>query len=114
MLPIIFVAVAAVMAMHRARASRGRSCEFEPLEAYRLDIAGSICGIVGLLVLSFLRAPPVAWGVVAAVLFVGAALRAATSGVRCRWWRWSALVFVLGRESIGAECSWSPYYRVER
>ena len=44
-LPVIFVAVAGVMAMIAEGVGR-QFVEFEPLEAYRLDIAGSILGIV--------------------------------------------------------------------
>ena len=44
---------------------------FEPLEAYRLDILGSILGILAFSALSLLQAPPLAWGIVVAVIFVG-------------------------------------------
>ncbi len=40
---------------------------FEPLEAYRLDIVGSLTGIVTFAALSFMRLPPLGWGVAAAV-----------------------------------------------
>ena len=44
--------------------------QFEPLEAYKLDLIGSVLGIVGVAVLSFLHMPPVAWGVVAARVLI--------------------------------------------
>src|SRR3712207_8368396 len=37
---------------------RSAFAKFEPLEAYRLDLIGSVLGIVGFTVLSFLGAPP--------------------------------------------------------
>ncbi|MFN2629566.1 MAG: spermidine synthase, partial [Gaiellaceae bacterium] len=82
---------------------------FRPLEAYRLDILGSIVGIVLFSVLSFLWLPPVAWGVIAAVAF------AALLGRRTRWWQAAALlalVVLLAVESANSNDHWSPYYKV--
>src|SRR5436309_2659298 len=67
-LPIVFVTVAAVMAMIAEGAAR-TFVRFPPLEAYRLDIIGSILGIASFSALSFLGLPPIAWGIVASVLF---------------------------------------------
>src|SRR5215217_4430581 len=53
---------------------------FEPLEAYRLDILGSLTGIVTFAGLSFLRLPPLGWAVVAAIVF------AVLLGRRARRW----------------------------
>src|SRR5207253_1319867 len=69
MLPIIFVAIAVVMAMIAEGVAR-TFVLFEPLEAYRYDIMGSILGIGGFSLLSFLRAPPFAWGIVVAFIFI--------------------------------------------
>jgi len=112
-LPLIFGAVAAVMAFIAEGVGR-TFAEFEALEAYRLDIAGSLCGIVAFSLLSFAWAPPVAWGLVAAILF------AALFPQSRRWTLRAAqavaligLVFMLGRESIVPEWSWSPYYKID-
>ena len=43
---------------------------FEPLEAYRLDILGSIIGITAFSALSVLQTPPIAWGAVVGVAFL--------------------------------------------
>ena len=107
-LPFIFVAVALVMAMIAEGVAR-TFVEFEPLEAYRYDIAGSILGIVAFSALSFTWAPPFAWGAVAAVLF------AILLRPRLRVLQTVALiglVFMLGRESVVPEWSWSPYYKI--
>ena len=107
-LPFIFVAVATVMAMIAEGVAR-TFVEFEPLEAYRYDIAGSILGIVAFSALSFTWAPPVAWGAVVAVLFAVLLRR------RLRPLQLVALiglVIILGRESLVPVWSWSPYYKV--
>jgi SAM-dependent methyltransferase len=115
-LPVIFLAVAAVMAMIGEGVAR-QFVEFEPLEAYRLDIGGSLLGIGAFSVLSFLWAPPVAWGAVAAILF--GVLDAGDAHSRRIGWRavqvvaLVALALMLGRESVTQSVSWSPYYKVD-
>jgi hypothetical protein len=79
---------------------------FEPLEAYRLDILGSIGGIVLFSLLSFLRLPPIGWGAIASALFVVLIGR-----------RWQVLAVVpivalLAVESSHSADHWSPYYKV--
>jgi hypothetical protein len=56
-LPIVFLAVAAVMAMIGEGVAR-TFITFPALDAYRLDIAGSITGIAAFSVLSFRLAAP--------------------------------------------------------
>jgi hypothetical protein len=82
---------------------------FPPLEAYRLDVLGSLAGIGVFSLLSFLQLPPVAWGAIATVV-LGCLL-----GRRLRWWLLLALaatVTMLGLESAQAHHYWSPYYKV--
>ena len=107
-LPIIFAAVAGLMAMIAEGVAR-QFVKFEPLEAYRLDIAGSVLGIVGFSAVSFLWAPPVVWGVVTAVLFV------ILLPVRrpLQFVALAGLCLLLARESLEPAWSWSPYYKVE-
>jgi hypothetical protein len=107
-LPIVFLAVAGLMAMVAEGVGR-QFIKFESLEAYRLDIAGSLLGIIGFSVVSFLWAPPVLWGLITGVLFlVLLPVRRPLQVVALL-----GLVFMLGRESIVPEWSWSPYYKVE-
>jgi len=107
-LPVIFLAVAAVLAMIAEGVAR-TFARFEPLEAYRLDIAGSLAGIVGFSILSFLHAPPLAWGLVAAAVF----LATSRGGpVIARSAALLLLVALLGLETVQPGQSWSPYYRV--
>lgn len=108
MLPFVFLAVAAVMATIAEGVAR-TFVEFKPLEAYRYDIAGSILGIAAFSVLSFTWAPPVVWGVAAAILFAVLLLP------RIRPLQVVALamlVMSLGLESSLDHLSWSPYYKV--
>ena len=107
-LPIVFAAVAAIMTFIAQGVGRAFT-RFEPLEAYRLDIMGSILGIVAFTVLSFLRAPPWVWGVIAAVVFV-LLLRPSVRAVHAV--ALLALVVVLTDESLEGSNSWSPYYKV--
>lgn len=107
-LPVIFVAVAATMAMIAEGVARV-FVRFPPLDAYRLDLVGSILGIVGFSALSFLHAPPVVWGVVSGAVFLvllGRRIRLVDVGAIL------AVVALLGAEAFTAIHSWSPYYRV--
>lgn len=107
-LPLIFALVAIVMAAIAQGVAR-TFAQFEPLEAYRLDILGSLAGIVAFSLLSFLQWPPVAWGIVAAialVLLYGRSLRMLQSVSLL------GLVFVLLHESLNPMFFWSPYYKI--
>jgi hypothetical protein len=107
-LAVIFLVVAATMAFIGEGVAR-TFVKFEPLQAYRLDLFGSVLGIAGFSALSFLRVPPLGWGVVAGVAFLVLYLPhvkllqvAAIAG----------LLVVLAFESFAPGLSWSPYYKV--
>jgi spermidine synthase len=112
-LAVIFVVVAAVMAFVGEGVARTFK-RFEPLEAYKLDLIGSVLGILGFVVLSFLRAPPLAWGAIVALVFVVVYLPfsdrrfAIVQGLAL-----VGLLLVLGIESFAAGTYWSPYYKIE-
>jgi SAM-dependent methyltransferase len=108
-LGVIFLAVAAAMAFVAEGVARV-FVTFEPLEAYRLDLVGSLLGIAGFSLLSFLRVPPLGWGVVVA----GTLLALAVPRPRAvHVLPLLALLALLGAESFEAGASWSPYYKVE-
>ena len=107
-LPIIFAAVATVMAMLAEGVAR-EFVKFPPLEAYRLDIGGSILGIAAFSVLSFLWAPSIAWGVVVAIVYL---LVRRTGWVVLQGLALILMLVILGRESAFPFYSWSPYYQV--
>lgn len=107
-LPVIFVLVALVMASIAQGVSRTFSA-FEPLEAYRLDILGSLAGIATFTLLSFLGTPPAVWGAIVAIVFF--ALYGRTVRV-VQVVAVAGMLAVLVHESLNPSDRWSPYYRV--
>ena len=108
-LPAIFLLVATVMATLAEGVAR-TFVEFEPLEAYRWDIAGSILGIAAFSALSFMWAPPIAWGLTTAALFVLLLPRRIRP---IQLVALAGLLIMLGQESLVPFWSWSPYYKVQ-
>jgi hypothetical protein len=107
-LPCVFLAVAAVMATIGEGTAR-TFVQFRPLDAYRLDIAGSIAGIAAFSLLSFLDAKPVVWAVIVAlVMLLLFGRRAGLLQVVAAL----ALVGILWQESVSSTDIWSPYYRI--
>jgi hypothetical protein len=107
-LPVVFLAVAAVMATIGEGVAR-TFIRFRPLDAYRLDIAGSIVGIAAFSLLSFLDAKPVVWALVVAVVML------LLFGRRTGLLQVAAvvtLVTLLWSESLSSSDIWSPYYRI--
>ncbi|TME50840.1 MAG: spermidine synthase, partial [Chloroflexi bacterium] len=107
-LPVLFLGVAGVMMLIGEGVARTFR-RFPPLDAYRLDILGSLAGIIAFSALSFLGAPPVVWGVV-----VAAALVLLVDRHR-RVWQLPVLAIMLvllGLESLVSTDSWSPYYKI--
>ena len=107
-LPLIFLAVAAIMAGPGEMVGR---CfrQLPGLQAYRLDLIGSLAGVAAFTLLSFLGAAPVVWGGVVAVCYV------ILLGRRMPLVSRAALVVIVGLlaiESTAAGVSWSPYYEV--
>ncbi|MGZ5298811.1 MAG: spermidine synthase [Actinomycetota bacterium] len=66
-LSLIFLGVVAVMTVIAERVGR-LFAGFAPLDAYRLDVLGSICGIVAFSLLAFVDAGPLVWIVIAGVV----------------------------------------------
>ena len=107
-LPIIFIGVALVMTMVANGVARAFAA-FPPLDAYRLDIAGSLAGIIAFTLLSFTGAPPLAWGLLVVVAF-GVLLERPFRLVQIVGA--VALLLLLGLESASSLVSWSPYYKI--
>ncbi len=107
-LPVVFLAVAAVMATIGEGVAR-TFVRFRPLDAYRLDIAGSIAGIAAFSLLSFLDAKPVVWAlIVALVMLLLFGRRVGLLQIVAV----VALVMLLWSESLSSTDIWSPYYRI--
>jgi hypothetical protein len=60
LLPVLFVTVAALLATAAQRMAREMAA-LEPLRAYTLNIAGSLCGVLAFGAMSWLELPPVVW-----------------------------------------------------
>ncbi len=113
-LPVIFIAVAVIMA---GPGEIVGSCfhHLPRLEAYRLDLIGSLIGIAAFTLLSFAQAPSLVWGAITATLYAvllgrpgrGLAIAGAVG-----------LVALLAGETFiapatgGESVFWSPYYKV--
>jgi hypothetical protein len=113
MLPLVFVAAATIMAMVTQGVAR-QFAAFPALEAYRLDVIGSLAGIAAFALLSFLHAPPVAWGLVVAAVYLWLWLRSRpaihlAAGAAAL----VLLVAPLAAESMEPNTEWSPYYKVQ-
>jgi hypothetical protein len=107
-LPVLFGLTVFAMATIAEGVAR-LFARFEPLEAYRLDITGSLLGIVVFSVLSFLRVGPVAWGLVIGGLFL---LLSPKAGQLSTWIASAAIVAVFAAGWLAPNDTWSPYYRV--
>ncbi|MGN6634827.1 MAG: spermidine synthase [Oryzihumus sp.] len=107
-LAVVFLLTVGVLMALAQEAARAFA-SFAALDAYRLDIFGSLAGIVTFAALSFLRLPPLGWAVAAAAAF------AVLLGRRARGWpaaAIAALVLMLGAESLVGTFQWSPYYKI--
>jgi hypothetical protein len=107
-LAIVFVLVVGVMAGLGQAVAR-IFVRFRPLNAYRLDILGSIAGIAVFSLLSFLDQPPAVWGAVAGVGLVVLLLP------RPQLWQLAAaagVIALLVVESLLPGQLWSPYNKL--
>ncbi|MDX3899945.1 MAG: class I SAM-dependent methyltransferase [Sphingobium sp.] len=107
-LPLLFLLAAIILAGPAELVGRCFA-GLKPLTAYRYDLIGSLLGIVTFTTLSFLHAPSLAWGVIAAALYF--ALATARRRLVTVGWI-AALLFTLTLETMSPGVSWSPYYKV--
>jgi SAM-dependent methyltransferase len=109
-LPAIFLAVAAIMA---GPGELVGACftRLPRLDAYRLDLIGSLAGISAFTGLAFLDAPPFVWFAVVGALFVALLGR---PGVSISVTLLVALLLMLGYPMAhNKNVFWSPYYQVQ-
>ncbi len=111
-LPIVFAATALVL-MGPAELVGRCFPQLGRLEAYRYDLIGSLSGIALFTLLSYLDAPPLVWGVVAACAY-GVLLRPRSLVPHVALVVVPSLVIVaaLAVETFTAGAIWSPYYKV--
>ncbi|MFF4489872.1 spermidine synthase [Streptomyces sp. NPDC001544] len=107
-LPAIFLLTAVIMAgIGKITADLFR--RLPSLDAYRYDLLGSIIGSASFALLSWLRAPSVVWGVLAAaaLLILGGRRNTLLYGIPL-----TAMVVALFMETTNG-ISWSPYYKIQ-
>jgi hypothetical protein len=107
-LGVIFTLTVVVMGAIAHAVARTFS-KFPPLDAYRLDIVGSLAGIAVFSAIGFAQLPPFVWGLIVVVVL------AALLGREIRWWQLAALVamlVLLTIESLQPNEYWSPYYKI--
>jgi hypothetical protein len=107
-LSVIFLLTVAVLAGLAQEVAR-TFARFGPLEAYRLDVLGSLSGIAAFAGVSFLRLPPLGWAVLAAATYL------VLAGRRPRVWQVAGIgvvVALLGAQSVLGGFHWSPYYKI--
>jgi SAM-dependent methyltransferase len=107
MLPMIFVAVAGIMAA-LAHGVAVRFAQFEALEAYRLEIAGSLLGILTFAGVAFLGTSPLVWGAIIAAAF----LRLLSKRSFFQLAPLALLVALFAIGSFYPRSIWSPYYLI--
>ncbi len=108
-LPVIFTLVAVILAGVGMLVAEP-FFDLGRLDAYRYDLIGSLIGIAGFTLLSFLGAAPIVWGLVAVTLTIVLLLP------RPSVWVYGAAVVLLGflaAESFLSGAMWSPYYKIE-
>jgi SAM-dependent methyltransferase len=107
LLPLVFCATAASLATV-AHGVAVRFARFPPLDAYRLDILGSILGIVVFSALAFTGTGSLAWGVVIVATSIWLLGRPSLLQLVA----FGALLAVLALGTFRYETIWSPYYRL--
>lgn len=108
-LPVVFALSAAVLAGPAEIVGRCFA-RLRPLTAYRWDLIGSLAGILTFTVLSFLNAPSLVWGLIAAIPYLVLSDRSR----RIISVAWAiALIVPLAQESAQSNVVWSPYYKLQ-
>jgi SAM-dependent methyltransferase len=113
-LPVIFFMVTITMAAI-ARGVADLFHKFIPLQAYRLDIFGSITGILIFSILSFVNAAPIFWGVIVCLVFALLFLPEWKHIDRIALLQMAALCLIIGtlnHESSTPGSFWSPYSKI--
>ena len=113
-LPGIFIAVTLLMAAF-ANGTAEAFRSLPPLPAYRLEILGSLFGILTFTLLSFLQATPLVWGLCICLVYLS---------LQWHSWRFTSALWLIQlgaltcmlavfiSESTAAGHLWSPYYKI--
>ncbi len=105
-LPLVFAAVA-ICVFGPAQLVGASFRELAALDAYRLDLFGSLVGIVTFTSLALLGAPPLLWGALLVALFVALLGTARVVLFSC-----ALLLALFVADLPTGDVVWSPYYRI--
>lgn len=114
-LPIVFLTVSVVM----GSIAHGVASVFKqisPLQAYRLDIIGSLSGIVCFTLLSFLHSSPFVWILMICVIYIALFILESSSWNIPKMIQLLALALLLAfatGESAQTNIFWSPYSKIK-
>lgn len=115
-LPIVFLMVVTLMTAIADEVSR-EFLKFSPLQAYRLEILGSLLGVFVFSLISFLSFSPLTWGMVIFFIYLTLLANKRISG---SYWMTALQVLMLlimivifAKETLTPQHFWSPYYKIE-
>lgn len=109
-LPAVFLAVAFILAcIGNGIAHTFR--QMKNLDAYQFDLIGSLIGIVGFALLSFVGAPPIVWGIIVTVVFVWTLWPRRVAEAALLAIPLLVLLATWGVESREDNVLWTPYYK---
>ncbi|MBA3949940.1 MAG: hypothetical protein H0X44_08360, partial [Acidobacteria bacterium] len=116
LLPLLFIAVAALFVALAQRMAREMSMA-PPLRAYTLNVAGSLAGVLAFAVCSWLQLPPVVWFGVAAAAALPLVLRGGPGERQPRVPLVAVSILCLAASVVivhvmAKGSTWSPYYKV--
>jgi hypothetical protein len=115
-LPIVFIMVTALMSAIADGVARTFQL-FLPLEAYRLEVLGSLLGIIVFSTLSYFHASPVYWGIVISLLFVSLLMAQWKSKnfllIALQLVALAVIITVFAKDAMTPGHYWSSYYKIE-
>ncbi|MBA3661944.1 MAG: spermidine synthase [Gammaproteobacteria bacterium] len=114
--PVLFTLVTGLMATLADGVARAFK-KFSPLEAYRLEVLGSLLGIISFSLLAFFYGRPIYWGIIISLLYLFIFMKMRSfnsiSIIILQVVALSALLFTFGKESSAPNHYWSSYYKIE-
>jgi predicted membrane-bound spermidine synthase len=128
-LPLVFSMVAALMMAIADEVKRVFQV-FPPLQAYRWEVLGSLCGLIVFSILSFLHAKPLVWGIIISLGYILCYLPLLPAQIKkfkqaslinsaltisiisTQIIALGMVVFVFAKESMTPNHFWSAYYKI--